>query len=161
MPKQKPPAPTSQGIQRVLDGLEERIAEHGHAIVSVAMDPENRAPAFSYTAGLADAGLPELLVLGLAASVAQPVLNQLAGQLKRDGALPTDTPLEAFAGGLSAVVREVPLEECRGHVRLAHRRRGNDLRVLQVFWPDPQGRFPWEEGFDARYGALQRLSSLH
>jgi hypothetical protein len=29
--------------------------------------------------------------------------------------------------------------------------------AMQLVWPDEQGRFPWESGYDERFFKLQRL----
>lgn len=58
------PTRKRRALQQVLDRLESLIARHGVAIVSVGAARD--APAFSYTVGLSDDGLPELLVNYLA-----------------------------------------------------------------------------------------------
>jgi hypothetical protein len=142
-----------RALQQVLDRLESLIARHGVAIVSVGAARD--APAFSYTVGLSDDGLPELLVTGLPPEVAQPVLNDLAVRLRRDGALPVSEPLADVFAGMPAVLQEVPFARCAAYVRVAADRRQGPLRVLQLIWPDAAGRFPWEAGYDQRFRTVQ------
>jgi hypothetical protein len=35
--------------------------------------------------------------------------------------------------------------------------RGSDFPLVQCVWPDKQGVFPWQEGYDARFFQVQRL----
>lgn len=143
--------------QRVLRQLEELIARHGVAVITVG--PARDAPSFSYTVGLSDDGLPELLVLGLPAEVAQPVLNTLAARLRREGALRLNEPLTDVFAGTTAVLHEVPLARSAPYVRVAAHRRAGVLRVLQLIWPDAAGRFPWQAGCEPSFLAAQPLLS--
>ncbi len=131
------------------DRLRARVAEHGWMVLGVFASAE--APDLTpwhYTVGLTDAGLPELLVSGLGATQGQEVLNAAAARHIR-------RPIEP---GMVDDVASMPLKVLPGptgeHVQQAwnyvgdpQRRDPQRVRVLQLVWPDAEGRFPGEEGF--------------
>jgi hypothetical protein len=148
-----------RALAQVRRKLEALVREHGFAVVSVGAAPD--APEFTYTVGLADEHLPELLVIGLPAQVAHPVLNVLATRLRRERALPLEQPLGDVFAGMAAVLQEAPYARCAPYVRVAAERQHGPIRVLQLIWPDQAGRFPWETGYDMRFLAAQPLLARH
>lgn len=68
---------TKANMQRYFEQLGRLVAEHGWAIQGVMSNPP-----YSYTVGLADAGLPEVVVMGLDPRTSQVVLNDVARNLK-------------------------------------------------------------------------------
>jgi hypothetical protein len=146
-------------LARVRRRLEALVREHGFAVVSVGAARD--VPGFTYTVGLADERLPELLVIGLPAQVAHPVLNALAARLRHERALPLEQPLRDVFAGMAAVLQEVPFARCAAYVHVAAERQHGPIRVLQLIWPDEAGRFPWETGYDARFLAVQPLLARH
>lgn len=135
-----------------LVGVEAKIAEHGWAVQGVgAGDGE---PAFAYTVGLVDQGRPELVMFGLPMNVMHVLLNDLAA---------SDLPAP---GSLVHEVANMPLrldvvDPARSSefltVAAAHARGTVD--AVQVVWPDREGRFPGDPGFDVELGKAQPLLS--
>jgi hypothetical protein len=146
------PVPQDDGDRKVLAD----VARHGWAVLMIEEDDEG--PAFAFSVGLFQTfGHPELLILGLAPPVAQPLVNAL-GEAIRSGR-------RFEAGGRCEGVASVPLalvavderhyRDYLGYARWFY--GGGAFPVLQCVWPDKKGAFPWEVGFDGRFFRAQRI----
>lgn len=143
----------SNGRDAVLVSLERMIREHGIAIVATRTITADGALDMSYTVGLADAGLPEIIAFALPQHTAAIALNNAARRLKA-GTLPLDVPL-AEIGNLPTVFKAVPAAIAANYIFVANDRAGKELEAIQLVWPDPEGKFPWDSGFDQRFTACQ------
>ncbi len=136
---------TSVFVQR----LRQQVAEQGWMVLGVFASAE--APDITpwhYTVGLTDAGLPELLVSGLGPTQGQEILNTAAARHIRDeivvGMLDdvASMPLKVVPGPTGECV-----QQAWNYVGDPRRREPGRVRVLQLVWPDVDGRFPGDEGF--------------
>jgi hypothetical protein len=155
-PKQKE-ASLQAEFERLNALIDEKIASVGWVVMSVEADRVRREPGFSYTVGLAARGLPELLAFGLPHQIAQPILNDLARRLIDQGSLPMDVPVDQVVRGFPVVFRKLAPARARPFVRAAAQRAGGAVEVIQLVWPDPSGRFPWEPDFDPALRIAQRM----
>jgi len=111
-------------------------------------DPDTSTP-FAYTVGLTGHDYPELLIAGLPPEAAHGLLNDLAGRVydKAERFTHGQRISDLIAGYDAVIVEGVPIDEMPPGVAIA--RYGRDqIRLQQVVWPDPQGRFPWDAGYD-------------
>lgn len=116
------------------------VHQNGWAVQGVS----GRQP-FAYTVGLTDCGLPELVITGMDEVAAATVLNAVAGQvLRADLVIGTRVHL----CGLALEVIHVDRPEL--HLLTAMTLYGDDVRGLQLVWPDDRGRYPWEAGYRSR-----------
>lgn len=127
------------------------VEEHGMAVQAVfpneGAEGEDRYP-FAYTVGLARAGHPEFIVFGLPHEVAHEILNDIGFRVLRDEHTfrPGDTVhqlVRDFPVRLIAVTDSWKLLTISNHLY------GNPdgcLPALELVFPDPDGRWPWEEG---------------
>lgn len=129
------------------------IESYGHQIISVFPnedDPPTTVP-FSYTVGRILKGRPELVITG-------PIAPNVAGAILNDTcAADDDEPLEPgqdrerlLVGYPLHVVEADPVAaEMFQAIRFAELSGTDDsVRALQLVWPDPQKRFPWDEGYE-------------
>ncbi|MFD0375723.1 DUF4262 domain-containing protein [Streptomyces sp. NPDC127112] len=133
----------------------EHVQQHGWHVVMV---PEDEiGPGFAYTIGLAHTyGGPELAMFGLDVHAMHRMLNTL-GEKSAAG--------EALAAGQShfdvVVGHRVELRQVdRGWYRTFFGRavgfyRRPPLPVLQVAWPDAEGRLHWDEQAGERHRESQ------
>jgi hypothetical protein len=137
-------------IDDFLRRQEEIIDTVGWAVMHVlptADDPDTTTP-FAYTVGLT-AHHPELLIAGLPPEVAHGLLNDLAGRVydKAERFTHGQRVSDLIAGYDAVLVEGAPIDALQPGVAIA--RYGRDqVRLMQVVWPDPQGRFPWDTGYD-------------
>lgn len=128
-----------------LDQVRAVIAEHGWLVQSVFPEAGDPGPLFAYTVGLTACGRAELLVAGLEPGTAQALLNDAAGRAEpfTHGQQLTD-----WIVGYTAVVVEGPHAEplWPGTARALY--GASAVRLQQLVWPDPAGRFPWDDDFE-------------
>lgn len=128
----------------VLDRIRDDIRRQRFSMVSVAGSA--RSAEFSYTVGLTEHGLPELLVTAVRPREAGQLLGLWADYLlDKSAVLPGET-LETGPWLLEAVAVEHPEQ----HLLVADRCYGERLRALQLVWADAAGRWPWDLGHRAR-----------
>ena len=129
------------------------IARHGWWVQSVLPDAES--PSFSYTVGLTETFRhPEILMMGHHPSLMHGLLNDI-GALVRGGARFSDWGCsDKVISGFPVIFRSVPAKEGR-RWSLAADRRYTEFELLQVFLPDPNGRFPWDPACDRKNADLQ------
>lgn len=127
------------------------IGRFGWAVVHVLPtedDPADTVP-FAYTVGLTGYGFPELTVAGLPPETGHVLLNEVAGRVRDEGLLLSHG--QRIRGLLDG--QEVRIVAGQADETLfpgaALMRYGDDrVRLLQIAWPDPADRFPWQSGYD-------------
>jgi hypothetical protein len=133
------------------DGMEdlvrEKVDEHGWFVMQVMAGEEPDEPAFAYTIGLHSSyGHPELIIVGLRIDLMLALLNVCGNRIKAGERLPVDEPFDRVLDGYPVCLRTVFTAESRrehvGYATWFH--GGDDFRLLQLVWPDKQGRFPGE-----------------
>ena len=133
------------------------IASYGWSVIGI--QEEEDAPTYSFSVGIYHTlGVPELLIIGQKPENAQGLINN-AGELMREGR--RFTPGERAEGlleGYPAVLVEVDPRYYREYLGYAGWvNRGWDFPVLQIVWPDLDGRFPWDQGYPAPLFWRQRV----
>ena len=136
-------------------GFVEAIREHGWFRTDVMADAEG--PGFSYTTGLWQ-GLqhPELIVFGLNGQTAHEIFWDVFRSIEAGEALPIGRPVaDVFGNALAYVlpVAEKYHAEYLGWSRWFY--RGDGFPCVQIIWPDPEGRFPWNADFDPELKGFQ------
>lgn len=143
---------STERIGEFLASVAERVREHGWIVQGVV--GEEPSETFGYTVGLHAKGLPELWIGTLNPTTqGADVLNDIAA------AAVGGLPLEVGLVGRTAadwqmplrLVGPVDLDDAGVNVaKVFAREDSNDepLQVLQVLWPDADGRFPDEDGYD-------------
>ena len=128
----------------VLDRVRSIIARRRFAMISV--DGSRCRAEFSYTVGLTEHGLPELIVLAVRAPDATKLLDMWGSYLLDQKLI---LPGELMETG-SWLLEAVAVDEPEKHLLLADRFYGERLRALQLAWADAAGRMPWDRGHRAR-----------
>lgn len=134
----------------------EIIGRNGH-MVQYVFDPDGAGtPPFGYTVGLSTHDRDyELVVSGLPYKGAADVLNQAAEALKERGVSPSAGLVlqDALGEVFPFKLREA---HAAGPYPMIDQITGSRCTVWQVLWPDPQHRFPDDEGY--AYSAQQDFS---
>ena len=148
-------------MRRPLDEDERKtiadVEDHGWHVVKVLEDDDG--PAFDYTVGLQHSfGHPELIVVGLPLEVAHAVLN-VAGQLIRRGVRYSEGPdFDDILENRACVFRTMPESRYRDYLGWAlWFYDGASFPALQLIWPDPQGRWPWDPDVAAWFRETQMV----
>ena len=131
------------------------VREHGWFRTAVSGD--NTSPIFSFTTGFwLNADHPELLLFSMKGETAHDIFWDLYRDAKADrpliiGARTPDVFSNAPAYAFPVAKRFYA--EYLGWSRWFY---GNDnFPCLQIVWPDREGTFPWETGFDPAFADSQ------
>lgn len=123
-------------------------------------DPDTTAP-FAYTVGLTAHDYPELIAAGLPPEVAHSLLNDLARRVydKAERFAHGQRISDLIAGYDAIIIDGPPTEELLP--AMAINRYGRDrIRLQQMVWPDQQGRFPWDDGYNFAPQAQPLIAQL-
>lgn len=115
-------------------------------------------PSFTYTIGLDQKGLPELLVVGLPSQYAHAFIAQYIEAMAVDGVLDDKTVSTDYAdGGLRLAFCDVdPTTACNTYMFHTENFLGVPPdRVQQLVWADPSNILPFEAGCDKRMARMQ------
>src|SRR5689334_16622824 len=113
------------------------IAEHGWMVQGVFPTEDAPGAPFAYTIGMTVAGLPEMVISGLAANTAGAILNT-AALLHLDRELRAGQTVDGAASVTFRVVAAPTAE-----VNTARNLYGAAaVSALQLVWPDKDGAYP-------------------
>jgi hypothetical protein len=116
--------------------------------VEYVEDGQGRAP-YAYTVGLTAGFRPELVVTGLPADRAVPLLDLVARRV-RSGAPAVPGSVLVLPGANEVEVVRLPNPEA--HLPVAAELFGRGVRAMQLVWADGSGRSPWHPVFRRRGG---------
>ena len=127
------------------------IARFGWHVVLVP--PAEGTPGWAHTLGLLERfAHPELIAFGSDFALLGPLLNALGERVRAGARLAADQEIAGVLEGASVALRSVApkwIEPFLGNAAWHYRRE--DVPALQCFWPDPRGRFPWQDGADPEW----------
>lgn len=137
--------------------MREDIQRYGWHCVQIAQDA--KGPGYSFTVGLLETHQhPELVVMGLPPEVAHTILGMAVEQIAQGYKFFESQRSDALLEGHDCLLHRVSPTAYRAYLALAverHRDAPTGFAALQILWPDPEGRFPEEEGYS--HGSLQFL----
>jgi hypothetical protein len=138
--------PSAEAFDKMDRELEERIEQHGYTFMGVFASETN--PAFVYTIGLTEKGVPEVFMSG---NFDLHSMQKLAGTVAHelaDHALNGTQPVLGVRTELFNMPVELRLVRDENKLNGARRFYGDRVRVIQLIWSDDQGRLPHEAGYD-------------
>ncbi|WP_082111428.1 DUF4262 domain-containing protein [Grimontia sp. AD028] len=151
-----PPAPESDYDAQLLD----KVNELGWYNIHIA--EENGSPAFAFSIGhFHKQNHPEIIIVGLPAETAHQLLN--IAVVKIVGANEKIEPYKKytdFTESLSVAFVPVGLEhygEYLGYANWYYGSMPKPYPVVQMVWPDREGKYPWESGYDRRFSQSQPI----
>jgi len=146
-PGYKPPKAEDDIERRVIAD----IKKHGWHIVGVHGD--DQGPSFSYSVGLLHTFQhPELFVMGLPHNVAGAFINDIGNLIKGGRSFTAKSKVDGIATGLTLKFVRFGTRYFKDYMGCANSfYQSTEYPVLQLVWPDPGGKFPWEAEFE---GAL-------
>lgn len=141
------------------DRIAEVVREHGWFAASI----NDHQPPFLYSIGLMQTcGHPEFIVFGLESSAAHALLSALLQHIRAGQSYAKPGICEVSVGGeehrvgfrcVHPTQHPLYLGFAMGYCR--HIGRMGELQAMQVYWPDSQGRFPFDVGCDLAVHQLQ------
>jgi Domain of unknown function (DUF4262) len=124
------------------------VAEYGWHVMKV-LDHDD-CPGWAYSIGLHRTfGHPEIVVFGQSLDLMHSMINSIGEDIRSGKKFETDGRYADLVEGYSCTLKSVKsvwYESFLGFATWFY--DGTEYPVLQCFWPDFDGRFPWESGFD-------------
>lgn len=150
----------AEGMQKVVEKHESNVAEFGWSVQAVFGDPSTGTPSFAYTIGLSHRGVPDILVLGLPAEAALPILNEIARQLIEDESKTADGTLLHKVANLPLKVAAADQAHAQYFAKMSQsyaETQGIDATFVQIILPDAKGLFPGDPGCDHKIKMMQDM----
>lgn len=149
------------GLSEADRRLIENVARYGTHVVKVGSSRPTPTPDWAYTIGLHHRfNHPEVVLFGLRPDLAHTLLNDVRDMVAEGHRFEDGSVTDQVLDGRPCAFREVrPVwhDDYFGVMRWYYHRE--PVRVLQLFWPDRENRFPWQPGFDTTFAATQPLLS--
>lgn len=146
---------SSDGFNDYEKNLVEMVRKYGWYRTTVL--PEEGYLGFSYTLGFwLTAGTPEIITFSLPSDAAHGIFQDLFDMAKAGERFPIGQPIPGVVRGFEIVL--LPVAPSLYPDYLVSTRwfyGGEDWPCLQLIWPDPIGRFPWQSGFDPAFAGSQ------
>ncbi|MFC4236306.1 DUF4262 domain-containing protein [Thalassospira xianhensis] len=137
---------------------EEHIKNYGYTIQGVFASQDGAEPPFSYTIGLLEtANHPEIMMVGFDVNLMASIIRNLAKEILAGKVYENDARVNKVIESYPVALRDVPAAVVQEHC-LGALRRGiphKSVKVLQMFLPDVNGKFPWDDGVDPKYAGWQ------
>ena len=148
---------TDKDLNRFERGLLKNIQKHGWHANGIA--GEGSSPPWAYSVGLfAKYGQPELIVFGLEIETMHEMIARYADLLQAGKEYGDGTKTDGIIPGQPSVLREVHAPWREPLLRSASwYYHYEEYPVLQCFWPDRHGYFPWDDHCNKRSRKAQPL----
>jgi hypothetical protein len=124
------------------------IADHGWNVTKVFTNADKPGPDFAYSTGLFHSyEHPEILIFGLPLDTMHKVVNNISIEVKKGATFESGVEYDEFFAGCGCCFRTVGPRHYPDYLGWAIWFYQRDpFPCLQCFWPDKQGKYPWEEG---------------
>ena len=131
------------------------VATHGWIVMRISAD--SPGPDFAYSIGLVRTyGHPEIIIVGLPMDVAHQIINDVGAAVRDGTRFKAGETSDAFFNGYDVTFRAVPEYQYGAYLGWGRRFYGNsEFPVLQLVYPDPDGRWPWQEAVTPEFRELQ------
>lgn len=137
------------------DRVDDKIATHGQFLMAVFSEPDEGKPAFIYTIGNSELGLPELLQIGNFRPEDTGQILNILGERMRDQGCPPEGDI-SVGGRFPVRCRWAGPEAKREYTIQAGNWLGHEeYGVVQIIFCDYEGRFPGDPGFDPKFEVPQ------
>lgn len=149
-------ADPGRGIDETRAKIWTDIQKHGFSIMGVVGDEDT--PHCTYTIGLAPS-MPELIIFGLRPDHVTPLFHIVVEMSKNKGIrFDSGKTYEDINERFPLYFHQVNRSRYEQYVGVAIRYHNTrNFPLLQVVWPDTQGVFPWQAGFEERFRKDQPL----
>ncbi|WP_315922012.1 DUF4262 domain-containing protein [Mesorhizobium sp. SP-1A] len=144
--------------QALLKNGRELMRKHGWMGTTVQFD--DKITSYTYSIGLSKKFKhPEIFVVGVGDhSLRLQLINAFGGMLKSAGFPEPSSYVDLPGFGHTfALGPVIPEEKVRPHARFGTELLGKPFSAIQLYLPDPNGLFPWDEGVHPAYREAQTL----
>lgn len=145
------------GIKTLRETVLENIRKSGFHMTGVFS--EHGHPAFTYTAGLETTFThPEIVIYGIDPQNASHLLHAAVDLIRDGAAFVSGRQYENIAENFPMAFLDISDPIARRNFPVSYQSQPDcRVRIMQMVWPDPNGKFPWQPGYDQEYSALQPI----
>lgn len=128
-----------------------KIREYGWYRTGIFADDDG--PGYSFTTGLwITAGQPEIVMFSIKDAIAHDVFWNVFRDANEGKTLESGKPLLGLFGNAAAYAFPVAKKHYAAYLGWScWFYGGENFPCLQVVWPDREGLFPWDMGFDSNF----------
>lgn len=138
------------------------IKKHGWFVANVHDESSTPATYFAYSIGMPTTMKhPELIMLGHSNNLMAKAINDLGAQIRDGSPCPLNTEIYGILSKGGLVCKPMHVTWYRDYLGYGLWFHGDEIfAVLQAFWPDANGLYPWDEGCDPVAATAQPDLSL-
>ena len=138
---------SKEQIRKYHEKVDNNIKEHGYHITYVTATD---TPAFCYSTGIYRTfGIPEIFISSLPQNLSGELANQYVAKFQHAAAIPLQQKIDNLSARFPIYLIEVPTENLKDYALSSVRVYGQGAyRYVQLIYPDTQGYFPHESGYD-------------
>jgi len=141
---------TRSNLQAVIRKALENIEKFGWHITGVFPTADDASKGwFAYTTGATTRKLPEIVITGVPFETSAGLINELLKSIESGKeTLREDTPYTEICN-MPIYLRKLTMAQVEGYMYMTGNfHQGKEYPVYQFVYPDPNGKFPWEDGYD-------------
>jgi hypothetical protein len=138
---------TNEQINAYHENVDENIRTYGYHVTFVFAAKE---PSFCYSTGIYKSfGIPEIFISSLPQNLSHGLIKKYVSTFKDTTPIPLDKKITDLSDRFPVYLIAVPPDRLAAYVLSSIRfYKNEDYKYLQVIYPDTQGHFPNEEGYD-------------
>ena len=131
------------------------VEQNGWHVLNVFA--EDGVPPFSYSIGLYQTlGHPEIFIAGLPSRVADPLIHSVGEEIRAGRSFEAGEVNSDLLRGHDCAFRPVPRHAYQEYFgRAIDFYDGENFPVLQLVYPDQEGRWPWDDGAEEGFRLMQ------
>lgn len=150
------PTPHDDETRQILDNIK------SYGWTTAVFEPDSFGMGgFAHSLGFdCELSHPEIIVLGLQGAHAAQLIDTIGKLIKSGIAFADGEKSDDVISGFPVAFRAVPNAYYRFAEKAQWLHQGSELRLLQCFWPDQNGLFPWDDGCHEGCAESQRLEML-
>jgi hypothetical protein len=135
------------------------IDEYGLHILGIMSEEDE--PEYAFSVGLYYSySHPEIVIMGLNSNTAKCIINDIAELIENGATFEICSLYDEIVKGYPVAFIEVNISNYReylGYANWFYSSLPSPYPALQMVWPDKEGKFPWQDGYDEHFRSLQPL----
>lgn len=127
--------------------VDDHIKEYGYHSTFVF---DKTLPSFCYSTGIfRNFNIPEIFISSLPENLSFEIVHNYVKYFKGTSDIPLNTKIDNLIDRFPVILIEAPISKLTEYVLTSFRFYKKDaFKYLQLVYPDPQGHFPNDKGYD-------------
>ncbi|MGV3588357.1 MAG: DUF4262 domain-containing protein [Adhaeribacter sp.] len=139
---------TDEQIKEYFEKVDKNIKESGYHLTNIFATSET--PSFCYSTGIFKSfNIPEVFISSLPPGLCSEIIENYVEVFKERKEIPINERFDLLTNRFPVYLIDVPVSNLKDYVLSSIRIYGNEeYKYLQVIYPDTQGNFPNDAGYD-------------